>query len=328
MKGGALIDPEDFLRAVERARLGGTYKASNMQMVSSMSSIFASFDLDKDGYIGKEELRVCLAVAGRAVREDILEEMIRVVDQDQDGRISQSEFCNFFEPHENIEISPTIAGALVSVPADPASRSLELISEAELLQMDSAGRRKKTGEIVLALLGGAESIKPKDIKQLYRKFTQLDTRKAGRLNMLQFSKIFDAYTFQGSRKIRSNYLNLLFAFCDADKSNYIDAKEFMTGLCWLGSFGNLDKLRFTFMLFDESGDGVLDRTEMTTFVASINIGSLTSKKELGIRVDNIFKKLASEEKFSDWTKFTLTFQHLIKVADENPDLFTSTIEDS
>lgn len=340
------MDPSEFVLAVGNARKRGSFLSVKSQEVNTCISstppedLFESIDLDHDGFLTKEELRVCLALAGRTVREDVLELMIAMADKDGDGLVSRTEFSLFMaDPAKAISqfalgenssacllpnrTSSNLKGGGGTVAKKNNPPTLQIISEAELIRMDAAERRKTCVQIVLALLGGIDEIRPKDIKQLYRRFLELDTKKVGKLNLLQFAKIFDRYPFAGARKIRSNYVNLLFTFCDSDKSNFLDAKEFMTGLCWLGSFGNLDKLRFTFMLFDANGDGEMDRGEILQFVTSVNIGDPAARSALSGRVDEIFKRIAAEQNVTDWANLCLSFEQLVKVADENPDLFTS-----
>jgi Ca2+-binding EF-hand superfamily protein len=285
---------------------------------ATLGEIFEYLDFDKDGYIGKEELRVGLALMGTPVREDVLDVMVALGDQDGDGLITREDF---FTLHQNprsaferiLENVPTVPGHRVRKMREFDPPDIHSVIPAD----GSYNVRHKTIEIVHALLG-VEEIKAKDIKVMYKRFMELDAKKSGRLNLLQFTKIFDQFTSIENRKLKTNYINTLFNFCDSDNSNYVDSKEFITTLCWLGNFSNIDKLRFSFMLFDINGDGVMDRNEVTQLLSSISLGDL-DRSVLAERVDEIFKKISNNN--AKWMEYTLTFEELVQVADENPDLF-------
>ena len=333
-RGAALISEADFLKAVEASIAKRGEAAAPLETrrdvcppdcsVENLSAMFASLDLNRDGGIGKEELRVCLALIGQQVRDETLEMMILLADTDNDGFVTVSDFVDFFQhPGDRIDLLLAKLMDTDEVAVGDGEEALALEDGAETAAApapEKDAQTEKTVEIVHALLG-IDTIHPKDIKALYRKFNEADTKKVGKLNLFQFEKMFDSYQFVTNRKLRSSYIGHLFAFCDSDKSSYIDAKEFMIGLCWLSDFSNIDKLRFAFMLFDLNNNGKMSRSELVQLLGSVNIGE--GKKEIiKTRVDEILQKVSGGPN-TDWAEYQLTFEQLVRVADENPDLFQS-----
>lgn len=333
-KGVALISEDDFKLAMEESLLKRSNKSENTpprDLEADLRDAFNAFDLDKDGHVAKEELRVCLAMIGVPVREEVLDMMVNMSDSDQDARISLSDFESLFKhPRAHMEMvfakSDKVPESGLNETFRAPSRQTAGVEKkyitddlkpVDLAQMSPTERRIKTVEIVHVLLG-VESIRPRDIKAMYRKFVEMDTKKIGKLNLFQFEKIFDQYQTIEKRKVKSHYVGLLFAFCDSDNSNSIDAKEFLIGLCWLSDFGNLDKLRFAFQLFDENGNGKMDRHELLQLLISVNLGSLQHRQALQQRIDNILKSIAVT---SEWVTYELSFEQLVTIADKYPDLF-------
>ena len=325
-KGVVLLSEEDMQKAMEQSLLQRGAVSESLSEPSGgidLRGIFNSLDLDQNGLIGKEELRVCLALIGQPVRESTLDMMLAIADLDGDGMIDFADFSSLMsdpksrlkrmtgtDDHkhqiETFKHSQRSGGA-----AKP--RMVE-ISLSELQAMDPVSRRLRTVEIVHSLLG-TDTIRPRDIKTLYKVFMETDAKKTGKLNLFQFEKIFDGYEHIDNRRVKSNYVSLLFAFCDSDRSNFIDVKEFIIGLCWLSDFSNMDKLRFAFMLFDLNGNGRIDRDEIVQLIASIKMGG--NRQAISDRVDEIYRRIAPD----NWRGLELSFEQLVNVADENSDLF-------
>ena len=59
-----------------------------------MSEAFAVFDVDKDGFITKSELRQVMNRLGENLTDAQLTAMIKEADTDNDGKISMKEFKN------------------------------------------------------------------------------------------------------------------------------------------------------------------------------------------------------------------------------------------
>ena len=352
-KATALISEEDLQKAMEESlRRRKEEEEENIvkesrNISSNFLNIFEELDLDHDGFIGKEELRVCLALMGQPVREDTLNLMLKLGDRNGDGFIDYEEFEMLMtDPKSRVqEISREILVSkqqLVAVhpsekrktlvkkdSGDGTQQKIEIkkalasklaeISQADLATMDPVTRRLRTIEIVHALLG-VDTIRPRDIKVLHKKFQEADTKKVGKLSLFAFEKMFDTYNFIDNKRVKSNSIALLFSFCDTDNSNVIDAKEFIIGLCWLSDFGNIDKLRFAFMLFDANGNGKMDREELIQLIASVNMGRDSDRSWIAERVDQVMKAMAPTDA---WMDYELSFEQLVAVADHNPDLFES-----
>ena len=349
-KGVALISQEDLYKAMEeslkkRDNTKGSSTADIQKAIDVKTSrwrrVFQELDLDKDGFVGKEEFRVCLALIGQPVREETLNLMIKLGDKNGDGMIDFDEFQALMnDPKPRIEkviddrkanggaIVLRKPGTIVSAKKGDEqkkqirreiSAKLAELSQQDLARMDPMTRRLRTVEIVHGLLG-IDNIKPKDIKVLHKKFQDADTKKAGKLSLFQFEKIFDSYNFIENRRLKTNFISLLFTFCDTDSSGVIDAKEFIIGLCWLSDFGNIDKLRFAFMLFDANGNGKMDREELVQLIASVNMGRDSNRAWIANRVDDIFRNIAQTDA---WREYELSFEQIVSIAEKNPDLFES-----
>ena len=60
--------------------------------VDEMAEAFAVFDVDKDGYITKSELRQVMNRLGENLTDAQLDAMIKEADKDKDGKINEEEF--------------------------------------------------------------------------------------------------------------------------------------------------------------------------------------------------------------------------------------------
>lgn len=91
LDGNGVVDYEEFLAA--------TVNMSNVHTDEKMMRAFAHFDSDNSGYITKDELVVGLKEYGNTDWQ--IEQIIREVDKDQDGRIDYEEFCDMMLGAQN-----------------------------------------------------------------------------------------------------------------------------------------------------------------------------------------------------------------------------------
>ncbi len=62
-----------------------------------MEEAFAVFDVDKDGYITKSELRQVMNRLGESLTDEQLDAMIREADTDGDGKIDIKDFKSLMD---------------------------------------------------------------------------------------------------------------------------------------------------------------------------------------------------------------------------------------
>ncbi|CAL1291683.1 unnamed protein product, partial [Larinioides sclopetarius] len=96
-----------------------------------------------------------------------------------------------------------------------------------------------------------------EIKLIYQGFKQVCP--TGVVNENTFKNIFSSYFPQGDAALYAHYV---FKACDQQNNGTINFQEFLTGLSLLTRGPTVDKLRWTFRLYDLNGDGRIDRDEM------------------------------------------------------------------
>ncbi|XP_022242102.1 calcium-binding protein E63-1-like isoform X1 [Limulus polyphemus] len=61
-------------------------------VMEDLLAAFRVFDKDRNGFITRDELRVAMEMIGEPVSDEQLDELIKVTDVDNDGRINYEEF--------------------------------------------------------------------------------------------------------------------------------------------------------------------------------------------------------------------------------------------
>ncbi|KAL3270291.1 hypothetical protein HHI36_009343 [Cryptolaemus montrouzieri] len=88
--GTEIIDENDFLNWVKQIQnLTPILKADSCE---DLLAAFKVFDLNKDGYITKDEIKTAMETIGEDVTEEQVDEFIIIADKDKDGKINYEEF--------------------------------------------------------------------------------------------------------------------------------------------------------------------------------------------------------------------------------------------
>ena len=80
----------------------------------------------------------------------------------------------------------------------------------------------------------------------------------------------------------------LFQLFDYEKSGQIDVREFMIALSNFTGAGKDDKLKFAFMIFDEDGNGVITKGELTRILRANHMAQCDS--EVARKADTIMQQ--------------------------------------
>ncbi|KAJ8603720.1 hypothetical protein CTAYLR_000215 [Chrysophaeum taylorii] len=231
---------------------------------------FTAFDLDKNNFVGAAEIRHVLINIGEQVTDDEVDEMIRMIDRDGDGQVS---FAEFFEMVTGGRQPPPGLGAGGRMGAPGAASAVPPTGQSVV-----AARNAK--KAALDEFARDSNLKPESIKKAYKRFQATDKDKSGMIDYTEFCEILQVDPSpQGER---------LFQLFDYDKSGQIDVREFMIALSNFTGAGKDDKLKFAFMIFDEDGNGVITKGELTRILRANHMAS--SDAEVARKADTIMQQ--------------------------------------
>ena len=63
------------------------------EQIAELRKAFNVMDANGDGQVTKDELKTLLSGLGEEVTDEIVDEMIKIADQDGDGKVNFDEFC-------------------------------------------------------------------------------------------------------------------------------------------------------------------------------------------------------------------------------------------
>uniref|UniRef100_A0A6S8C5R6 Uncharacterized protein n=2 Tax=Aureoumbra lagunensis TaxID=44058 RepID=A0A6S8C5R6_9STRA len=239
---------------------------------------FTAFDLDKNNFVGAAEIRHVLINIGEQVTDDEVDEMIRMIDRDGDGQVSFPEFFDM------------VTGGRQPPPGLGNSASNVNVAGVKGVKNTTAGAQPPTGQSVVAARNAKKSalddfardcnLKPESIKKSYKRFQATDKDKSGMIDYTEFCEILQVDPSpQGER---------LFQLFDYDRSGQIDVREFMIALSNFTGATKDDKLKFAFMIFDEDGNGVITKGELTRILRANHMAS--SDAEVARKAETIMQQ--------------------------------------
>jgi serine/threonine-protein phosphatase 2B regulatory subunit len=148
------------------------------------------------------------------------------------------------------------------------------------------------------------NIKPESVKKAYKRFQATDKDKSGMIDYTEFCEVLQVDPSPQCEKVFQMY--------DYDKSGQIDVREFMIGLANFTGAGKDDKLKFAFMIFDEEGNGVITKGELTKILKANHMAS--SEAEVARKADTI---MAQADKDGDGV---VTFEEFVIVSKKFPNI--------
>lgn len=86
--GKELIDENDFLKFVKCIEELRPVRNANEGDEVDLLAAFKVFDMDNDGFITKDELRIAMEMIGEDITEEQLTHIMELADTDKDGKIN------------------------------------------------------------------------------------------------------------------------------------------------------------------------------------------------------------------------------------------------
>lgn len=83
-----MIDENDFLKFVKRIEELCPVRNANEGDEVDLLAAFKVFDMDNDGFITKDELRIAMEMIGEDITEEQLTHIMELADTDKDGKIN------------------------------------------------------------------------------------------------------------------------------------------------------------------------------------------------------------------------------------------------
>jgi len=226
---------------------------------------FCAFDLDHNSFVGAAEIRHVLVNIGEQVTDDEVDEMIRMVDKDGDGQVSFPEFYSMVTGGKKPPAGLGVADG------QEGTRSAPPPTGQNVVQQRNAKKQ------ALEAFSRDNNIKPDSIKKAYKRFQATDRGNTGLVDYTEFCEVLQVDPSPQCEKV--------FHLYDYDKSGQIDAKEFLIALANFSGAGKEDKLKFSFMVFDEDGNGVITKSELLKILKANHMAGTDS--EVGRKADTI-----------------------------------------
>jgi serine/threonine-protein phosphatase 2B regulatory subunit len=228
---------------------------------------FVAFDLDKNNFVGAAEIRHVLINIGETVTDEEVDEMIRMVDKDGDGQVA---FDEFYEMVTNGKSPPAGLGGGGRAGAAGGGAAAPPTGASVVAQRNA----KKTA---LDEFAKDNNLKPESIKKAYKRFQAADKDKSGMVDYTEFCEVLQVDPSPQGEKV--------FQLFDYDKSGQVDIREFLVALSNFSGAGKDDKLKFAFMVFDEDGNGMITKEELTKILKANHMAS--SDAEVARKADTI-----------------------------------------
>jgi Ca2+-binding EF-hand superfamily protein len=229
-----------------------------------IEAAFRFIDLDKNGYIGANELRHVLICMGEMITDEEVDMMINMVDSDGDGQVSYTEFYELItDPDPG---SPEFRKAGVAAPKVEMKRNAD---DAKFRAKELASREEKRAMLATFVednsVGGAEMKYVVDQAQML----PLAERQAG----------IDFPTFCRLNQVDpTGEYHKLFTLYDLEEQGVIDYKAITLGMLNFVEMDKETRCDFVFRIFDEDSSGLLEMKELMDILSANHMQSLDAVK--------------------------------------------------
>ena len=193
--------------------------------------------------------------------------MIRMVDKDGDGQVSFDEFYKMItgqKPSRDLLTNfNRDRRSTTTAPPPPTGPAVMQARNAKRKALDEFARDC--------------NLKPESIKRAYRRFMASKNNKSGVIDYTEFCVILQV---EPTKQCED-----LFQLYDYDNIGMIDTRELLVGLANFTGAGKDDKLKFSFMMYDEEGNGVITKHELIQILKANHMAK--SDAEVARKADTI-----------------------------------------
>lgn len=252
---------------------------------------FDTFDLDQNRFVGAAELGHIMQLIGDELSFEEIDEMIRMCDTDGDGQVTFDEFYRLMTgpppplpemPKKEKKHRPkAVRDALALQIAQQKAAALAQFEADRQREAELARCRAVSVEtLVRKLSGGLKRVKPSQIKDIYKRFQEIDIDQSGAIDYHEFCIALEMED--------SSVAQQMFRVFDMDGGGQVELKEFIVVLSRFTSADQSEKMKFAFMMFDEDGSGYIDRDELIDMLAASFVIEGQSRDELEARADMVY----------------------------------------
>ncbi|KAB1222533.1 Calcium-dependent protein kinase 2 [Morella rubra] len=235
--------------------IAATLHLNKIEREDHLFAAFSYFDKDGSGYITQDELQQACEEFG--IEDNHLEEMIREVDQDNDGRIDYNEFVAMMQKGNaglDCRIGCNFSGhPWIQIDGVAADKPLDSAVLSRLKQFSAMNKIKK-----MALRVIAQHLSEEEIAGLKEMFKVIDADNSGQIT---FEELRDGLKKFGANLNESEIYDLMQA-ADVDNSGTIDYGEFIAATLHLNKIEREDHLFAAFSYFDKDGSGYITQDEL------------------------------------------------------------------
>jgi serine/threonine-protein phosphatase 2B regulatory subunit len=260
---------------------------------------FVAFDLDKNNFVGAAEIRHVLINIGEQVTDEEVDEMIRMVDHDGDGQVSFDEFYEMVTGGN--KPPPGLGGGPSALGGSAGGSGSAVVPTGQSVVQQRNAKKQALDEFTRE-----NNIRPESIKKAYKRFQATSRDSSGMVDYTEFCEILQ---LDPSPQCES-----VFQLFDANKSGQVDIREFLISLVNFSDVGKDDKLKFAFMIFDEDGNGVITKQELTRILKANHFAQ--TEAEVARKADTI---MAQADKDGDGV---VTFEEFIIVSKKYPNVLS------
>jgi len=240
---------------------------------------FVTFDLDHNSFVGAAEIKHLLGLIGETATDDEIDEMIRMCDADGDGQVTYDEFYKLM-------VNPQKERPLPAQPTIPVKKAPPKLTDIRGGGMGGELPQSRVAEVlrdVITQLAGGGRMKPSHIKKIYKSFQAVDKDNSGFVDYHEFLEVL--------KQKDSLIMKEVFKCFDLDFNGTVELKEFITVLSGFTTATKTDKLKFAFMMFDERGDGKLDKTQLSRIIRANFMTATISVTEADQKCADVYSHL-------------------------------------